>query len=82
MSVVPSGEDIDMVLEFVQPQVTVEMSKRLDRLFNEIEVQNALWQMHPNKLQGPDGFSSLFFFSKKLGFSGRLDSLSLSLYSE
>lgn len=57
----PNREDIASVLENVRPRVTEESKANLDRLFSTVEVRNALWQVHPNKSLGPDGFSPFFF---------------------
>ncbi|KAL9674277.1 hypothetical protein QQ045_030548 [Rhodiola kirilowii] len=43
--------------------VSEEMNDKLKPPFTEGEVKRALFQMHPTKVQGLDGFSALFFQS-------------------
>lgn len=49
------------VLDHIPPKVTGEMNLFLCAPFVESEVKNALFQMFPTKLPGPDGFPAHFF---------------------
>lgn len=61
----PKPEDIDEVLDCVEPRVSPSMRDQLDRPFSTVEVRNTLWQMHANKSLGPD--DSLPTFPDLLG---------------
>ncbi|KAL9671743.1 hypothetical protein QQ045_009316 [Rhodiola kirilowii] len=49
------------LLEVVPRKVTSEMINILSSPYNEMEVQDALFQMCPTKAPGIDGYSALFF---------------------
>lgn len=57
----PSLKTIDEVFSFVPHKVTVEMNSFLCTPFTNSEVRKALFDMHPSKAPGPDGFTILFF---------------------
>lgn len=52
---------MEVVLETVEPKVDAHMNQILCAPFTENEIKRALFDMHPNKFPGPDGFSALFF---------------------
>ena len=45
----------------INPLVSDEMNAALLKEFSELEVRNALHQMHPTKALGPDGMSPIFY---------------------
>jgi hypothetical protein len=49
------------LLQFVQETVTIHMRLMLEEPFVEEEVKTALFQMHPSKSPGVDGFTAGFF---------------------
>ncbi|MCH82559.1 RNA-directed DNA polymerase (Reverse transcriptase), partial [Trifolium medium] len=49
------------VLSLVAPKVTEEDNERLVAPITKEEVKNALFQMHPDKAPGPDGFNPAFY---------------------
>jgi hypothetical protein len=51
----------EMITQFVQPKVSAQMNERLDAPFSDLEIENALFMMHPNKSPGPDGFTAGFY---------------------
>lgn len=53
--------DSEAVLENVHTKLTENMAAYLWAPFSATKVQQALKQMHPNKLPGPNGMSFLFF---------------------
>lgn len=57
----PSAEMIQQVTRVVFPKVSEADNAFLCRDFNSSDVRNALFQMHPNKSSGPDGFSPHFY---------------------
>lgn len=48
-------------LEHVRPLISIEDNKRLCDQISKEEVHKALFQMHPDKAPGPDGFPAGFF---------------------
>jgi hypothetical protein len=48
-------------LNNVESRVSEEMNGRLLRPFTEVEVRSTLFQMHPLKSPGPDGYSAIFY---------------------
>jgi hypothetical protein len=55
------SERVEECLSFVTPRVSDEMNSRLLQRFTEDEVRRALFQMHPLKSPGPDGFPAVFY---------------------
>lgn len=51
----------DLVCQYVPRKVTDQMGGLLDRAFTTDEVEEALFQMGPNKAPGVDGFTAGFF---------------------
>ncbi|GAU32101.1 hypothetical protein TSUD_358070 [Trifolium subterraneum] len=49
------------VLSLISPRVTLEDNERLVAPITREELRNALFQMHPDKSPGPDGFNPAFF---------------------
>jgi hypothetical protein len=59
-----TSQGLDRVLEClenVEPRVTADMNRLLLLPFVEDEVRNALFQMHPLKSPGPDGYNAGFY---------------------
>jgi hypothetical protein len=48
-------------LHFVEAKVTQDMREEMDKPFTAEEVRFALFQMHPSKAPGVDGFTRAFF---------------------
>jgi hypothetical protein len=57
----PKGGVMDPVLSLISPRVTVEDNAMLVAPFTKEEVRLALFQMHPDKSPGPDGFNPAFY---------------------
>lgn len=57
----PSSQSLDEVLSFVEPKVNDNMNNTLLAPFSADEVMKALFDMHPSKAPGPDGYTALFF---------------------
>ena len=57
----PEDEEIGLVLEVVDQQVTDDINSTLMEPYTGDEVRRALFQMHPSKAPGPDGMSPFFF---------------------
>lgn len=53
--------DMDFFMSNITPKVTDDMNSYFTSSFSEEEVSKALFQMHPDKAPGPDGFLTLFF---------------------
>jgi hypothetical protein len=51
----------DPVLSLITPKITQEDSEFLVAEITKEEVKNTLFQMHPNKAPGPDGFNPAFY---------------------
>ncbi|PNX99600.1 ribonuclease H [Trifolium pratense] len=49
------------VLDLIQPKITQEDNDFLMASFNKEELRQALFQMHPDKSPGPDGFNLAFY---------------------
>ncbi|GAU45954.1 hypothetical protein TSUD_301630 [Trifolium subterraneum] len=49
------------VLSLISPKITREDNERLDRPITREELKEALFQMHPDKAPGPDGFNPAFY---------------------
>ncbi|GAU39328.1 hypothetical protein TSUD_60790 [Trifolium subterraneum] len=53
--------DHDLVLNLIQPRVTDDDNFVLTAPITKVEIQQALFQMHPDKSPGPDGFNPAFY---------------------
>ncbi|MCI05069.1 endonuclease/exonuclease/phosphatase family protein [Trifolium medium] len=51
----------DPVLNLISPKITQEDNEYLVAEITKEEVKNALFQMHPDKAPGPDGFNPAFY---------------------
>ncbi|GAU14634.1 hypothetical protein TSUD_96980 [Trifolium subterraneum] len=49
------------ILSLISPRVSVEDNERLTAPITKEEIRSALFQMHPDKSPGPDGFNPAFF---------------------
>ena len=49
-----------MITQYVPRKVSSEMNERLCEPFTDLEIEKALFMMHPNKSPGPDGFTAGF----------------------
>jgi hypothetical protein len=49
------------VLDLVQTRIGVETRSKLEQMYSAEEVKTALFQMHPSKAPGVDGFTAGFF---------------------
>ena len=61
--------DCEEAFRFTTAKVTQEMNMRLIREPSEVEIKEAVFAIHPEKAQGPDGMTSLFYqrFWKLIG---------------
>ncbi|GAU43908.1 hypothetical protein TSUD_88810 [Trifolium subterraneum] len=57
----PRDGDHDPVLNLIQPRVTDDDNFFLTAPITKVEIQQALFQMHPDKSPGPDGFNPAFY---------------------
>lgn len=57
----PSESDIQAAIMNICPVVNESMNNILCAPFKETEIRKALFEMHPSKAPGPDGFTALFF---------------------
>jgi hypothetical protein len=57
----PRNGDQDPVLNLIQSRVTEEDNFLLTAPLTKVEIQQALFQMHPDKSPGPDGFNPAFY---------------------
>ncbi|GAU35928.1 hypothetical protein TSUD_69610 [Trifolium subterraneum] len=57
----PRDGDHDPVLNLIQPRVTDEDNVVLTAPITKVEIQQALFQMHPDKSPGPDEFNPAFY---------------------
>lgn len=53
--------DLDEILACNIPRVPDDICKKLEEPFTADEIKRAVFQMHPTKSPGPDGFSPVFF---------------------
>jgi hypothetical protein len=51
----------EVITNFVPRKVTTEMNELLNAPFTDMEIEKALFMMHPNKSPGPDGFTAGFY---------------------
>jgi hypothetical protein len=51
----------DLVLSLITPRITSEDNERLVAPITREELKEALFQMHPDKAPGPDGFNPAFY---------------------
>lgn len=57
----PNRDNINEVVDLVDPVVGSEMNDVLCALFTADEVRKAVFDMHPSKAPGPDGFTALYY---------------------
>lgn len=57
----PTELTIDNVIQHVKCKVTHEMNSNLSTPFTTEEVRQAIFDMHPSKAPGLDGFNAQFF---------------------
>jgi hypothetical protein len=57
----PKGGFLEPVLSIISPRVSAEDNARLEAPITKEEVRVALFQMHPDKSPGPDGFNPAFY---------------------
>lgn len=57
----PGDNNVDSILQCVQPIITTEDNNNLVTEFTREEFQDAVNQMHPDKSPGPDGFNPAFY---------------------
>jgi hypothetical protein len=57
----PKGGCLEPVLSLISSRVTAEDNTRLEAPLTKEEVRVALFQMHPDKSPGPDGFNPAFY---------------------
>ncbi|GAU21362.1 hypothetical protein TSUD_189490 [Trifolium subterraneum] len=57
----PNACTHDPVLSFITPKVTQEDNEKLLAPFTKEEVKDALFQKHPDKAPGPNGFNLAFY---------------------
>jgi hypothetical protein len=51
----------DLVLNFIEPRVTLDMNEHLCKAFTEQEISDVMFQMGPLKAPGPNGFPAMFY---------------------
>lgn len=56
-----SREDMDSILDFVEPNFSAAMTGILEAPFSKEDIKPALFGMGSTKSSGPDGFHALFF---------------------
>jgi hypothetical protein len=57
----PRNGDHEPVLNLIQTKVTEDDNLLLTAPITKVEIQQALFQMHPDKSPGPDGFNPAFY---------------------
>ncbi|GAU34086.1 hypothetical protein TSUD_255820 [Trifolium subterraneum] len=57
----PKGGNQEPVLSLISPRVSAEDNAFLEAPITKEEIRTALFQMHPDKSPGPDGFNPAFF---------------------
>eukprot|EP00253_Pinus_taeda_P017214 PITA_17214 len=58
---VQEEESYDDLLHHLHPKVTDDLNKILTAEIKEEEIVEAIWNLHPNKAPGPDGFPISFY---------------------
>ena len=49
------------LLSEIQPSITEEENKEMEKLISENEIIEAIWTLHPDKSPGPDAFTIKFY---------------------
>lgn len=57
----PSSQDISDIVTSIDPIVDSNMNDILCAPFSNDEVHRAVFDLHPSKSPGPDGFNALFY---------------------
>ncbi|CAJ2659660.1 unnamed protein product [Trifolium pratense] len=57
----PKGGTQEPVLSLISPRITTEDNVMLEAPITKEEIRTTLFQMHPDKSPGPDGFNPAFF---------------------
>lgn len=78
----PIRANIEKVVESIGSRLSESEKEFLDKPFTRLKVQEALFQMHPNKSPGLDGFSSLFFRSNWVTIGDSVFDLFLRILNE
>ncbi|KAL9680570.1 hypothetical protein QQ045_018451 [Rhodiola kirilowii] len=66
-------------MNFVPSKVKDDMKRELLRPYSETEIREALFQMHPTKAPGEDGFSALFYQKNWSVVKGKVASQVISM---
>lgn len=54
-------QEIDDAISYVDATVTTDMNSIIDSPFVASEIYKEVFELHPSKAPGPDGFTELFF---------------------
>ncbi|KAL5552000.1 hypothetical protein UlMin_002176 [Ulmus minor] len=57
----PSATNYDRVLDTIEPKITPQLNRQLERDFEAEDVRTAVFQMAPTKSPGADGMSAIFY---------------------
>lgn len=57
----PSNQELEFALYHVSLSVDANMNNTFCALFTYEDIRKALFDMHPSKAPGPDGYTALFF---------------------
>lgn len=60
-STMPSMDQLNEVLDHVDPCITAEYNEMFLQPFSKEEIYATLLQMHPCKALGPDGMHAIFY---------------------